>query len=79
MPDDTYILAGTYSGEVKMFDIQTTLEAASYNCHDSQINNMQVSRASSCFVFAYRLLSMLNEEYILLFFIARSTAMVAFC
>ena len=48
MPDDSHVLAGTYSGELKMFGLggdQT--EEASYNCHESTLYHLQPSRDSS--------------------------------
>ena len=41
-PDDTFVLAGTYLGDVKMFNMKTGAEESSYNCHDSQVTNLQV-------------------------------------
>ena len=41
-PDDTYILAGTYLGDVKMFNLKTGAEESSYSCHDSQVTHLQV-------------------------------------
>jgi hypothetical protein len=41
-PDDTFVLAGTYLGDVKMFNRKTGAEESSYNCHDSQVTNLQV-------------------------------------
>ena len=41
-PDDTFVLAGTYLGDVKMFNMKSGTEESTYNCHDSQVTNLQV-------------------------------------
>lgn len=42
MPDDSYLLAGTYEGEVKMLNLHTGAEESTYNCHDSTVYHLQV-------------------------------------
>ena len=46
-PDDTFVLAGTFLGDVKMFNLKTGLEESSYNCHDSQVTHLEVNRDGS--------------------------------
>lgn len=41
-PDNTFLLAGTYLGEVKMFNLKNGSEESTYHCHDSQVINVQV-------------------------------------
>ena len=43
-PDDTFVLAGTYLGDVKMFNLKTGTEESSYNCHDSQVTHLEVNK-----------------------------------
>ena len=43
-PDDTFVLAGTYLGDVKMFNLKTGTEESSYNCHGSQVTNLEVNK-----------------------------------
>ena len=47
MPDNDYLLAGTYMGDVKMFDINTMQEVSTYSCHDSQVNHIQPNKTGS--------------------------------
>ena len=47
MPDNDYLLAGTYMGDVKMFDINTMQEVTTYSCHDSQVNHIQPNKSGS--------------------------------
>ena len=47
MPDNDYLLAGTYMGDVKMFDINSMQEVSTYSCHDSQVNHIQPNRSGS--------------------------------
>ncbi len=47
MPDDSYVLAGTYNGEVKMFSLANASEENTYNCHESTIYHLQPSRNAS--------------------------------
>ena len=42
MPDDSSVLAGTNQGTVVMFNTVTSLEEATYNCHESTIYNIEV-------------------------------------
>ena len=41
--DDQFLLAGTYLGDVKMFNIASGVLEATYSCHESHVNNLQVS------------------------------------
>ena len=50
MPDNDYLLAGTYLGEVKMFDINSMQESSTYSCHDSQVNHIQPNRTGSLII-----------------------------
>ena len=43
-PDDTFVLAGTYLGDVKMFNLKTGTEESSYNCHESEVRHLEVNR-----------------------------------
>ena len=43
-PDNTFLLAGTYLGEVKMFNLKNGSEESTYHCHDSQVINVQVRK-----------------------------------
>ena len=45
-PDNTFLLAGTYLGEVKMFNLKNGSEESTYHCHDSQVINVQVRENS---------------------------------
>ena len=47
MPDNDYLLAGTYMGEVKMFDINSMQEVSTYSCHDSQVNHIQPNKSGN--------------------------------
>ena len=47
MPDNDYLLAGTYMGDVKMFDINSMQEVSTYSCHDSQVNHIQPNKSGS--------------------------------
>lgn len=42
--DDQFLLAGTFMGDVKFFNLSTGGEEASHPCHDSFINHIQPSR-----------------------------------
>ena len=44
MPDDSYLLAGTATGEMKMFNVATGVEESTYTCHDSPVYHMQPSK-----------------------------------
>ena len=44
MPDDSFILAGTYQGDVKLFNINSGAEEAAYACHESAVFHLQPSR-----------------------------------
>ena len=45
MADDSYVLAGTYDGELKMFSLSADkIEENTYNCHESSIHHLQPSR-----------------------------------
>ena len=46
-PDNTFLLAGTYLGEVKMFNLKNGSEESTYHCHDSQVINVQVNKKQS--------------------------------
>ncbi len=41
-PDDEFVIAGTYMGDVKMYNRKTGLEESTYGCHDSHVTNLQV-------------------------------------
>ncbi|KAK7868719.1 hypothetical protein R5R35_008241 [Gryllus longicercus] len=43
-PTDQYLMMGTHHGEVKMFNIHTGAEEATYQCHDSGVSNLATSR-----------------------------------
>ena len=47
MPDNDYLLAGTYMGDVKMFDINSMQEVSTYSCHDSQVNHIQPNKSGN--------------------------------
>ncbi|PSN42103.1 DDB1- and CUL4-associated factor 1 [Blattella germanica] len=47
LPCDQYLMIGTYQGEVKMFNLHTGSEEATYQCHDSYVFHMQASRDRS--------------------------------
>lgn len=44
MPDDSFLLAGTYTGDLKMFNLFTGAEESTYTCHESSIYHLQPSR-----------------------------------
>ncbi|XP_017875845.1 protein mahjong [Ceratina calcarata] len=43
-PCQQYLMLGTYAGEVKMYNIHTGLEEATYSCHESYICNMECNQ-----------------------------------
>ncbi len=45
MPDDSFVFAGTYQGDVKMFNAVTGVEEGSYACHESTVYHLQPSRS----------------------------------
>jgi HIV-1 Vpr-binding protein len=47
MPDNDFLLVGTYVGDVKMVDINTMQEVSTYKCHDSQVNHIIPNRNGS--------------------------------
>ncbi len=47
MPDSSYLLAGTYSGEVKMYNMSTLQEESTYVCHESTLYHLQPNRECS--------------------------------
>lgn len=44
LPCDQFLMMGTYQGEVKMFNLHTGSEEATYQCHDSYVYHLQASR-----------------------------------
>ena len=44
MPDDQFLLAGTYMGNVIMFNMNSGSQEAVYTCHESQVHHIQPSR-----------------------------------
>ncbi len=48
MPDDSYLLAGTHVGELKMFTLgMGQHEESTYNCHESTLYHLQPSKDCS--------------------------------
>ncbi|KDR23940.1 protein mahjong [Zootermopsis nevadensis] len=47
LPCDQFLMMGTYQGEVKMFNLHTGSEEATYQCHDSYVYHLQASRDRS--------------------------------
>ena len=47
MPNDDFVLCGTYNGEVQMFNKATGQEESSYPCHESSIFHIQPSKDCS--------------------------------
>ena len=47
MPDDSFILAGTYQGDVKLFNINSGAEEAAYACHESAVYHLQPNKDCS--------------------------------
>uniref|UniRef100_A0ABD2WU61 LisH domain-containing protein n=1 Tax=Trichogramma kaykai TaxID=54128 RepID=A0ABD2WU61_9HYME len=39
-----YLLLGTYAGEVKMFNVRSGAEEASYSCHESYVSELETNR-----------------------------------
>ncbi|XP_044588564.1 protein mahjong isoform X2 [Cotesia glomerata] len=42
--DQQSLMVGTYSGDVKMFNIHTGIEEASYQCHESYLSHMECNK-----------------------------------
>jgi HIV-1 Vpr-binding protein len=42
MPDDGFLMAGTYLGDVKMFNLATGDLESTYHCHESNVYHIQV-------------------------------------
>ncbi len=47
MPDDSFLLAGTTLGELKMLNLYSGQEESTYNCHESTIYHIQPKRDAS--------------------------------
>ncbi|PNF26674.1 DDB1- and CUL4-associated factor 1 [Cryptotermes secundus] len=47
LPCDQFLMMGTYQGEVKMFNLHTGSEEATYQCHESYVYHLQASRDRS--------------------------------
>ncbi|XP_050590494.1 protein mahjong isoform X2 [Bombus affinis] len=43
-PCQQYLMLGTYAGDVKMYNIHTGLEEATYSCHESYIYHMECNQ-----------------------------------
>ena len=45
-PDDTFLLAGTQNGDVKLFNLygNNVQEENTYSCHESAIYHLQVNK-----------------------------------
>ncbi|OAD58169.1 DDB1- and CUL4-associated factor-like 1 [Eufriesea mexicana] len=43
-PCQQYLMIGTYAGDVKMYNIQTGLEEATYSCHESYVYHMECNQ-----------------------------------
>ncbi|XP_069696548.1 DDB1- and CUL4-associated factor 1 isoform X2 [Periplaneta americana] len=47
LPCDQFLMMGTYQGEVKMFNLHSGSEEATYQCHDSYVYHLQARRDNS--------------------------------
>ncbi|KAJ8687973.1 hypothetical protein QAD02_023768 [Eretmocerus hayati] len=43
-PCQEYLLLGTYAGEVKMFNVRTGSEEATYTCHESYVSHVECNK-----------------------------------
>lgn len=44
---DKFVIAGTYGGEVKVFNINTGVDDVTYSCHESYISNLECNRTNN--------------------------------